>query len=119
MTGSEFRTQFTDEIESDIGDTALVYNGMKFKYNGTEYTVIIKGDTKADGKVTAADARTILRISAKLDTPDEITSAAADINSDGKISSSEARDALRFSAKLTSVLYTEGKILNDKIKKKG
>lgn len=119
MTGSEFRTQFTDEIESDIGDTALVYNGMKFKYNGTEYTVIIKGDTKADGKITAADARTILRISAKLDTPDEITSAAADINSDGKISSSEARDALRFSAKLTSVLYTEGKILNDKIKKTG
>ena len=114
MTGSEFRTQFTDEIESDIGDTALVYNGMKFKYNGTEYTVIIKGDTKADGKITAADARTILRIAAKLDTPDEITSAAADINSDGKISSSEARDALRFSAKLTSTLY-----LDNRIKKTG
>lgn len=119
MTGSEFRAQFTDEIESDIGDTALVYNGMKFKYNGTEYNVIVKGDAKADGKITAADARTILRIAAKLDTPDEMTSAAADINSDGKISSSEARDALRFSAKLTSVLYPDGKIHDDRIIKTG
>ena len=104
MNISEFKAQFTDKIESELDDSALVYNGMKFKYNGAEYTVTVKGDATADGKISAADARTILRISAKLDTPDEITNAAADINSDGKVSASEARDALRFSARLSSTI---------------
>ncbi len=114
MNISEFKAQFTDKIESELDDSALVYNGMKFKYSGNEYVVTVKGDVTADGKISAADARTILRISAKLDTPDEITNAAADINSDGKVSASEARDALRFSAKLSSVLY-----LDNRIKKTG
>lgn len=62
------------------------------------------GDVQADGKITAADARAILRISAKLDTADAVTAAAADFNSDGKVSSSEARSVLRFSARLAKTM---------------
>ena len=85
-----------------IGDTLTIPTGLKFTYNNVEYTVIIKGDVNFDGKITAADARFILRIAAKLDSADEITSYAADINSDSKVTASEARSVLRFTARLAS-----------------
>ena len=80
----------------------MAYNGLKFKHGDDEYTVIVKGDTEADGKITAADARRILRISARLESPDEVTSAAADVDLNGKISAAEARAILRYAARLTS-----------------
>ena len=66
---------------------------------------IIKGDTQADGKITAKDARTMLRIAARLEQPDEITKEAADIDSDSKVTSKEARSVLRFAARLQSKIY--------------
>ena len=104
MTASELKKQFGADIKLDLKDDDLVPNGTKFTYNDVEYTVIVKGDTAADGKITASDARAILRMAAKLDNPDDVTAAAADLNSDGKISSSEARNVLRFAAKLSSSL---------------
>ena len=65
----------------------------------------IKGDVNADGKITAKDARTILRIAVRLEQPDEVTKEAADIDSDGKVTSKEARLVLRFAAKLQSKVY--------------
>ena len=65
----------------------------------------IKGDANADGKITAKDARAMLRIAAKLDNPDEVTKEAADIDSDGKVTSKEARSVLRFTAKLQKKIY--------------
>lgn len=59
-----------------------------------------KGDVNGDGKITASDARLALRISAKLDTPDEKTMLAADVNGDNKVTASDARKILRHSAKL-------------------
>lgn len=60
----------------------------------------IPGDVDGDGKVTAADARKILRASAKLIklTPAEIM--RADFDSDGRVTASDGRNALRKSAKL-------------------
>ena len=58
------------------------------------------GDVNGDGKITAADARLALRISAKLETPTEIQFAVADYNKDGKITAADARSILRKSAKL-------------------
>lgn len=104
MTASELKKQFGADIKLDLKDDDLVPNGTKFTYNDVEYTIIVKGDTAADGKITASDARAILRMAAKLDNPDDVTAAAADLNSDGKISSSEARNVLRFAAKLSSSL---------------
>ena len=68
---------------------------------GDEYTIILKGDVNSDGRITASDARTILRIAARLETPGEAVRASADINSDGKTTSAEARSVLRFSARLS------------------
>lgn len=103
-TAAMFKTHFLNNITMDCADDKLIVTGDKFTFAGVTYTIIVKGDLNSDGKVTAADARMILRIAAKLETPDELTSLAADINSDGNISTSEARDVLRFSAKLSSII---------------
>ena len=61
---------------------------------------VLKGDVNGDGKLTAMDARLVLRIAARLDTPDEIQTIAADFDSSGKITASDARLVLRKAAKL-------------------
>ena len=64
-----------------------------------EYT---PGDANGDGKVNAADARIVLRISAQLEKVDKYSQPfeAFDVNGDGKINASDARKVLRISAKL-------------------
>ncbi len=61
---------------------------------------ILLGDINNDGKITAADARLALRISAKLETPNEYQLVAADMTLDKKITAADARKILRKSAKL-------------------
>ena len=58
----------------------------------------MSGDVNADGRVTAADARLALRISAKLDATGDLL--AADLSGDGRVTASEARQILRMSAGL-------------------
>ena len=65
---------------------------------------VLRGDTDGNGKVTAADARLALRISAKLETGTPAQISACDLNSDGKVTASEARAILRYAAKLDAVL---------------
>ena len=78
---------------------------MAFMSENHEYILIIKGDTQANGKINASDARIILRIAARLEQPDDVTKDAADVDSDGKVTSKEARIVLRFAAKLQSKIY--------------
>lgn len=69
----------------------------------TEEINLQSGDVNADGKITAADARIILRISAKLENKDTYNAAqqkAADFNNDGQINAADARYTLRKSARL-------------------
>ena len=66
---------------------------------GDEPEILI-GDVNKDGKITAMDARLALRISAKIDTPDEYQKIAADYNKDTKITAMDARLILRKSAKI-------------------
>lgn len=95
----EFRSKFNEELL--FGEDAFtVVSGLKFVC-GDEYTIILKGDVNSDGRITASDARTILRIAARLETPGETVTDSADINSDGRITSAEARSVLRFSARLS------------------
>lgn len=105
ITAAEFKSHFVSNITMNCADDKILVTGDKFTFAGVTYTIIIKGDLNSDGKVTAADARTILRIAAKLENPDDITKSAADINSDGSVITSEARDVLRFSAKLSPVIW--------------
>ena len=83
---------------------SLILTGAQFYFGESLYTIIIKGDLNFDGRITASDAREMLRIASKLENADDITLTAGDLNSDSKISASEARSALRFSARLSSVL---------------
>ena len=101
----DFKAMFKGAVSVSGEKIDRVYNGMKFTFNGEEFTFILKGDTSPDGKITAKDARAMLRIAAKLDNPDEITREAADVDSDGKVTSKEARSVLRFTAKLQKKIY--------------
>ena len=62
----------------------------------------LPGDANNDGKISAADARIILRISAKLEKLENynLPFALFDVNGDGKVTASDARKVLRISAKL-------------------
>ena len=53
------------------------------------------GDVIADGKITAADARKVLRYSAKLESYSANIEINGDVNRDGKITSSDARLILK------------------------
>mgnify|MGYP002518155644 CR=1 FL=1 len=105
ITVGEFKSLFKNEIKVNFGDGQKVFNGMTFTFGNRDYSIIIKGDTQADGKINVTDARIILRIAARLETPDEITKYAADIDFDGKVTSAEARSVLRFAAKLQNKIY--------------
>lgn len=67
-------------------------------------TAVMRGDADGNGKVTAADARIALRISAKLQAGTESEISACDLNGDKKVTASEARMILRFSARLEKTL---------------
>ncbi len=58
------------------------------------------GDVNNDDKITASDARAILRHSAKLDKIADDFVTRADIDGNSKITAADARIALRMSAKL-------------------
>ena len=61
------------------------------------------GDVNNDGKVTAADARLVLRMAAKIDSYSDEQIAYLDLNKDGKITAADARILLRISAKIESI----------------
>lgn len=59
------------------------------------------GEVTGDGKVTAADARKVLRVAATLEAfDDENLFTAADVNLDGRITAADARKILRAAATL-------------------
>ena len=63
------------------------------------------GDVNLDGKVSAADARSALRIASRLDAyPDagSVVFMNADVNGNGQITAADARIILRVSAGLSS-----------------
>ena len=64
---------------------------------------IILGDVDGNGKLTAMDARTALRVAAKIDTISESYLVAADVNFDGKVTAMDARMILRASAKIEAL----------------
>ncbi len=53
---------------------------------------VIKGDIDGDGKLTASDARSVLRASVELE---KVDIEKADMNGDGKITAADAREILR------------------------
>lgn len=67
------------------------------------------GDVDCNGKVTASDARMILRHSAKLENLSDSVIPVADADGNGKVSATDARLVLRFASKLISTMGGEDK----------
>lgn len=61
------------------------------------------GDYNGDGKVSAADARDVLRAAAKLENTVESKIFIADIDTDGRLTAGDARRILRVGAKVESL----------------
>ena len=80
-----FDTMFS-EIALSIARAVMENLGLTF------VPPVIRGDVDGDGKVTASDARLILRAAVGLE---EIDSEKGDIDGDGKITSADSREALR------------------------
>ncbi len=92
-------TKVYPEIVVYAGSAAEDYckvKGLKYTYSPCP------GDTDNDGKVSAADARYALRVSAKLESPviDSALLEVIDISADGKITAEDARLILRIAAQL-------------------
>lgn len=77
------------------GNKATKVDSVSIKRGATLF-----GDVNFDGKVTAADARQILRAAAKLELLSEAQLQVADLNGDTKITASDARKTLRIAAHL-------------------
>lgn len=82
------------------GKTGWIYMLYTELVKKNEVTATILGDINANGAVDAADAREILRYTAKLSSLSDSQKKYADVNADGKISAQDARIALRVAAKL-------------------
>ncbi len=71
-------------------------------YSNAEDDRVI-GDADNNGKVTAADARIALRVSANLASIDPLSQGLIDLDGDGKVTAAEARKILRASARLETL----------------
>ncbi len=71
------------------------------------------GDVDGNGKVTASDARLILRAAAKMDILDVDKVAIADINGDNKITAADARKVLRMAARIDELVEMNGSSDNE------
>ncbi len=104
-----------DVSRTNVTDTTLSA-GASYFYEDNQETYVtpttldldesffyMLGDTDNNRYITAADARTILRIAAKLETvADEAMFTRCDVDGDGKITPTDARLVLRAAAKLIS-----------------
>lgn len=77
------------------GNNAGVVDKVAVKKGATAF-----GDVDFDGNITASDARTILRASARIEILTSAQHAVADVDGDGSITAADARKVLRISAKL-------------------
>ena len=113
MTIEKFNNNFTNsnrcviyDIKNNVmSEESLIATGYRINFEDntgivTNYYVSVTGDIDSDGKVTAADARRLLRTSAGLETLTGAFFVAADVNMDGKITAADARKTLRVAANI-------------------
>lgn len=86
-----------NKVDLDV-EFENVITEIKAKYDASECQ---QGDVNCDGEITAADARKALRISARLEAPEDEIRTLADFDSNGKVTAADARKILRKSAGLS------------------
>lgn len=74
--------------------------GASITVNGTEYTLVVKGDANGDGKVDSAD---LLKIVKHLNNVKMTIESAGDTNGDGKIDSADLAKLVRYLNKTTTL----------------
>ncbi len=94
-----------DKNQEFVQEEQYIATGHRLNYETpdgvvTNYYVSVTGDVDSDGMITAADARLVLRASAKMDTLTGAYFVAADVNGDGKITAADARRILLVAAGL-------------------
>lgn len=90
----------------------LVFMALMMFILAVPASAAVVGDVDGNGKITAADARLVLRFSASLDVPDDSQKKVSDVNSDGKITAADARKVLRIAASLEPAVEPENLKLN-------
>ena len=92
----------TDKLGAPLADDKLITTGCTVSHTSgsVSYTYIAFGDVNSDGKVTAADARLVLRAAATLETLTETQILAADVDGNKKVVAADARRILRVSSKI-------------------
>ena len=107
LTNTEY--YYSGDFNADVSGSGEYRVRISVKVNGekaektAEFTYdesVFLGDVNGDGRITAYDARLVLRYSAKMESFTEKQKGFADVNSDGKITSADARIVLRMAAKL-------------------
>ena len=78
--------------------------------NSEKEASVILGDVDGDGKVTASDARLILRASVGLE---KVDTNIADIDRDGKVTAADSRLALRESVGFKEITFEMGDVNQD------
>ena len=99
LSKNYLRTLSTGEYYFDID--FLNIEGIKLKI--TVPPVYAAGDYNGDGKISASDARSVLRVSAKLEKANESQKVCTDLDANGKLTASDARRVLRIAAKIDSL----------------
>ncbi|MCD7775349.1 MAG: dockerin type I repeat-containing protein [Clostridiales bacterium] len=97
--GNEEKITITRDGKELASDDAVLTGDVWACPHG-EHTVILLGDADGNGKISVADARLALRISAGLETADDLAAAAADMNGDGTVNAADSRTILRCAAGL-------------------
>lgn len=92
----------TNAAGEAVADGTAVATGTLIKAETADvtYTVIILGDVNGDGRVTASDARSVLRVASRLDKSDDMFNLAADCDGKAKITAADARIVLRVASRL-------------------
>ena len=85
-------------ILSIIMASVLVFS--VFAMNASAADMVRSGDVNGDGNITAADARTALRIAAQISYADAMQRSYADADGNGKVTSADARLILRVAARI-------------------
>lgn len=98
---SENKFEYTSEIESGSESETESESGTDSRPDFEESKF---GDANDDGRISAADARLILRCAADLEKTSEHILTYCDYNSDGRITSADARMGLRVAATLENIV---------------
>lgn len=88
------------EVKNLAGTFMKSVAEVVFKNEAPVQGEVILGDVNGDGKITATDARLVLRHSARIELIPSAKADLADVNKDGKITATDARLILRVASQL-------------------